>query len=260
MDAWKLCWSCVSAWQNVPTTTLAGADFKTNIITVWKRRCHENFNRSAAAKMTFFLNPTLWGSSVNEAGVVVFAAQKFFDENGMGSIDLGVDRAGRRLGVFTQTFDAFKSALQALAKQQMALYASPPAAAQPAADAAAPRIVSALWSTVKRFDKEAGGGHAPNDANGELAMFVRQRSYHVAHNVLDYYAELELKFPTIARLSRRYLCIPSSNVASESLWSLAGGASEDERSCTSAELLETQLMIRRNYQECANAKLALGLQ
>ncbi len=64
-------------------------------------------------------------------------------------------------------------------------------------------------------------------------MFVRQRSYHVAHNVLDYYAELEPKFPSIVRLARRYLCIPSANVASESLWSLAGSASEDERSCLS---------------------------
>ncbi len=96
------------------------------------------------------------------------------------------------------------------------------------------RGVFAVWCRNQRFDKEAGGGHAPNDANGELTLFVRMRSYHVADNMLEYYADREPKFPAIARLARCYLCIPSSNVASESLpWSLAGTASEDERSCLS---------------------------
>lgn len=51
-----------------------------------------------------------------------------------------------------------------------------------------------------------------------------------------------------------------SNVASESLWSLAGYISEDERSSTGAALIEAQLMVRRNYLECQNVKKALGIE
>ena len=252
---------CVSAWRDVPTVTLAGADFKINMVTVWKRRCHVNFNRSPAARMTFFFNQTLWSSSFGAGGQASYAAQKFYEENEMGSVDLGRDQRGRSLGTHTQTFEAFKNSLQGLAKQQLmmhAVVAAGPAAVAPAVVVQPPRSV--LWAAVQRFDSEASGGHVPGDVDSELALFVRTRTYQSPSNMLDYYAEQEAKFPAVTRLARRYLCIPSSNVASESLWSLAGYISEDERSTASAELIETQLMVRRNHQECQNLKIVLGIK
>lgn len=88
---------------------------------------------------------------------------------------------------------------------------------------------------------------------------MKQRSYHSPQPVLAYYAQIEHQYPTIAHVARRYLCIPSSNVASESLWSMAGYTAGDQRSKTSPELLEAQLMVRRNAEECKVVKELLGL-
>lgn len=229
--------------------------FKQNMKLQWKRRAQLNFEKCPAARMTFFLNPVIWGSKAGQNGLV-FAAQTFYEKNGMDDVDMG-------RGVFHRMrFDVFKSQLQGLVKQEKSLHV--PQQPQPGqSDAiAAPVIESPLWSNLDEFQTQASAGFKLGDFDGELSQFVKERSYHntASVNVLDYYAGIEAKYPTIARLARRYLCIPSSNVASESLWSLAGYISEDERSSVSPETMETQLMIRRNLQECANVKKALQLE
>lgn len=207
--------------------------------------------------MTFFLNPSIWGSKSGGPRNVVYAAQVFYEQNGMDYVDMGK-------GQFIRTdFVTFNNQLQGLVKQQKSLHV-------PQADVVAEAVtgpspaggaVSALWANLDEFDEQANVGFKLGDFDGELAQFVKERSYHnTTSNVLDYYASLETKYPTIARLARRYLCIPSSNVASESLWSLAGYISEDERSSTGAALIEAQLMVRRNYLECQNVKKALGIE
>ncbi len=89
---------------------------------------------------------------------------------------------------------------------------------------------------------------------------MKARSYQSSASALDYYADCERAYPSVARLARRYLCIPAANVASESLWSLAGYISEDERASASAELIEAQLMVRRGHYECQNVKELLGIK
>ncbi len=54
-------------------------------------------------------------------------------------------------------------------------------------------------------------------------------------------------------------CASGGKCCSESLWSLAGYISEDERASASAELIETQLMVRRSHYECHKLfRLAVG--
>lgn len=248
----------MSAWESkVQTKTQAGETFKLNLITCWKRRAQINFDKSPAAKMTFFLNPVIWGSKAGPNGLV-FAAQTFYEKNGMDSVDMGRGQFHR------MRFDVFKSQLQGLVKQEKSLYVPQQAAApEHMAAATAPAVVmeSPLWSNLDEFQSQASAGFKKGDFDAELNQFVKERSYHNTDlNVLEYYAGIEAKYPTIARLARRYLCIPSSNVASESLWSLAGFISEDERSRISADMLETQLMIRRNHQECKNVKEAMKIE
>jgi hypothetical protein len=264
MDAWMMCWSCVSCWNTVVPTTPAGIVFKANLVDSWKRRALVNFKKSPAAKMTFFLNPMLWSSAAAPGRAVVYAAERFYTENGMGDVDTGrVDKRTGQKVIHKQTFETFKNDLQALAKTQLLVHI-PPQPVQPApaavAVAGARQAGAAFYENLKRFERESSAGYVAGDIDGELAYFVKTRSYQKLSNVLDYYADCEASFPSVARLARRYLCIPSSNVASESLLSLAGYISEDERACASEELVETQLMIRRNHQECQNVKELLKIE
>ena len=83
IDAWKLAWACVSCVRQIQVTAPAALVFKEELVTSWKRRALKNFEKSAAARMTFFLSPSLWSASCEESNGpsprMVFAAQRFYE-------------------------------------------------------------------------------------------------------------------------------------------------------------------------------------
>ncbi len=91
---------------------------------------------------------------------------------------------------------------------------------------------------------------------GDLAAscVAKTRTYHSSASAFEYYADCERAYKSVARLARRNLCIPASNIASESLWSLAGYILQDERASASAELIDAQLVVRRNHRECKTSR------
>ena len=246
IEAWKVVWSCVSAWRkHVPVKTPAGEAFKEAIINSWKTRANTNFRKSEAAQLCFFLNPSIWGSKLVD-GKLVVAAQRFYEENEMDKIPGGV---------YSPTADAFLRSLQQLAERATILYGSkeelePPTQEQ---EPSQKTSQSALFQSLNDFESSACGAFDVADPKAEIFYFIKNRTYERGGTLLDYYASKQSTFPSVVRMATRYLCIPAASIASESLWSLAGNASEDERALTSPEHLENQMLIRRNHAEIAGA-------
>lgn len=255
VDAWKVVWSCISTWRkNTQVSTSTGELFKDSLISAWKKRAHANFSKSDAAKMCFFLNPTLWGSRLAPDGTQRFAAFEFYEANEMHDVP----------GVHAMSAQSFMRHLQELASQKVVLYGNTlPGAAgkdEPALGTQkASGHKSKLFETIKEFDEGANGAFEQTDPNAQVFFFIKNRTYEPVTTALTYYAAKRKQFPAVVRMATRYLCIPAASVASESLWNLAGYMSEDERAATSPEHLENQLQIRRNSRAVANIKKLLNV-
>jgi hypothetical protein len=248
--AWEVVWSVVSCLRaKVKPATAAGKGFLEELILQWRIRTNANFERCPAARMCFFLNPSIWGSSVNAAGDgFTFAAEKFFEINEMHLKNVP--------NLVARTFQTFCNGLQSLALKEMALYVPSqdnvderPAIQTLSESGAKKRGI--LLDHLHSFRTESTVGYERGNRDAELLHYCKNRSYNASAQmgILDYFAtKVAAEYPNVLRLAKRYLCIPASNVTSESLWSLAGTISEDERSNTSHQLLEAQLMVRRNFQ------------
>ena len=252
MTAWQLVWSMVSAWKEAAImTTDAGRRFKGALLTCWKWRVRRNFN-TPAAKMCFFLNPRLWGSLPVD-GSLEYVAEQFFQDNEMG-YDAG-DFPSLLLEAFVGdlTETAVQTVTRFSARAPVRHRAPPP----PTDDDGNDSLF--LAHLQKRARLALPGPEDATNPHVEVFRFVKVRTYSDTSDALAYYAQQSIKeqFPHIAHVAKRYLAIPATNVASESLWSETGHASTGRRSSVKPEFLECQMMVRRNARMVEAAKQLL---
>ena len=68
-------------------------------------------------------------------------------------------------------------------------------------------------------------------------------------DVLDFWRKNEARFPLLALLAKKYLCIPASSVPSERIFSLAGYLVNKRRACLSAQNVDMLLFLNQNIKQ-----------
>ena len=71
--------------------------------------------------------------------------------------------------------------------------------------------------------------------------------FHGGEHSLNWWATNRLRFPILAKLSRRYLSAPPTSVPSERLFSVAGDLYDEKRNRLSPEHAEELLFIKSNF-------------
>ena len=161
---------------------------------------------------------------------------------------------------YRRPWPEFHQSLTALATQELTRHAKKPQPREVQAASSVPeKPKSALWANDEDFRSNSSFiGYEPDDLLGQMHRFVKSRTYEDSMTPIEFYSSLK-GYPEVRHLAKRYLCIPATNVPSESLWNISADISEDERVNVSGDLLEAQLMIRRNWQEVAIVSQLLDL-
>jgi len=65
----------------------------------------------------------------------------------------------------------------------------------------------------------------------------------------EWWKSHEKKFPLVAQLAKKYLCIPATSFASERVFSTAGNIVTPQRNCLATENVATNVFLyqNRNY-------------
>lgn len=88
-------------------------------------------------------------------------------------------------------------------------------------------------------------------ADDEFDLYLREvvTNLRPSDNPLAWWKANELKFPTMARLAKRYLCIPATSAPSERVFSTAGNIVTAKRNCLKPENVSTLTFIYQNREE-----------
>lgn len=91
------------------------------------------------------------------------------------------------------------------------------------------------------------GGEKTQQSNDEFQQWLHQVGIETDEDPLTWWREHEKQFPTIAKIAKKYLCIPATSVPSERLFSDAGNVITKKRASMDPETLEEILMV---YENC----------
>ena len=63
---------------------------------------------------------------------------------------------------------------------------------------------------------------------------------------MEWWSKKSLFYPHLARLAKRYLCVPASSVPSERIWSLAGNIVTKKRAALLPENIDMLVFLNHN--------------
>ncbi|XP_065187650.1 E3 SUMO-protein ligase ZBED1-like [Sycon ciliatum] len=80
----------------------------------------------------------------------------------------------------------------------------------------------------------------------EVAAYLAEKPVKRSVDPLLWWSTNAARFPRLAPLARKYLCIPATSVASERVFSFAGQIVDKRRSKLSAEMIDAQVFLHKN--------------
>lgn len=88
------------------------------------------------------------------------------------------------------------------------------------------------------------------DPHAELEEYLLKEPILAIHgDPLKWWRDIgQRKYPVLARLARKFLCLQATSVASERVWSTAGNVLTARRSCLHPKNLESLVLIHENYR------------
>lgn len=89
---------------------------------------------------------------------------------------------------------------------------------------------------------------ASTRAEEELNKYLAVPALSLSEEPLHWWKSNERDFPLLARLAKRYLCIPGTSVAAERVFSTAGDVVTAQRSCLSSEHVDKLMFLQKNLQ------------
>lgn len=89
---------------------------------------------------------------------------------------------------------------------------------------------------------------ASTRAEEELNKYLAVPALSLSEKPLHWWKSNERDFPLLARLAKRYLCIPGTSVAAERVFSTAGDVVTAQRSCLSSEHVDQLIFLQKNLQ------------
>ena len=66
-------------------------------------------------------------------------------------------------------------------------------------------------------------------------------------NVLEWWSHNSGQFPNIAKLAKRYLCVPATSVPAEQVFSVAGEVVNCKRSSLKPENVDMLIFLNKNF-------------
>ncbi|KAK7929626.1 hypothetical protein WMY93_006021 [Mugilogobius chulae] len=82
----------------------------------------------------------------------------------------------------------------------------------------------------------------------EVSTYRSAPSIHVDANPFIWWKTNEAKFPHVAELARRHLCVPGTSVASERIFSTAGDIVDANRSRLGADNVDKLIFLQKNMK------------
>lgn len=83
-------------------------------------------------------------------------------------------------------------------------------------------------------------------AKDEIRRYRAARAAGLQENPLDWWRSNEREYPLLARVAKRYLCVPGTSVASERVFSTAGDIVTAKRSCLTSGHVNELLFLQKN--------------
>ena len=84
----------------------------------------------------------------------------------------------------------------------------------------------------------------------ELAVYLTETPLTPSADVTDYWRDSSSRFPKLATLARKYMCIPATSVPSESAFSTAGFIINRKRASLSPDTADCLIFLNRNWDVC----------
>jgi len=122
-------------------------------------------------------------------------------------------------------------------------FASPPSAKRPKlAPPGTDDVMNALGPLLS-----AGTSDSPSSTvAGEVERYLAQHPVPAATPAVDWWRENEQRFPSVARVAKRYLSAPPTSVASERLFSAAAQVYTDRRNRLAPKRADMLLFLKHN--------------
>ena len=98
---------------------------------------------------------------------------------------------------------------------------------------------SAISFLIGENDTESNG-------NMEVDRFLREPVINSEENSLEWWKRNQERFPNIAKLARRYLCIPATSVPAERVFSTAGLVINQQRCSLLPENVDMLIFLNKN--------------
>ncbi|KAK6196084.1 hypothetical protein SNE40_001379 [Patella caerulea] len=110
---------------------------------------------------------------------------------------------------------------------------------------------SAIDDEFDQFVKEQGApqiSHTGININNELTLYSTEPILGRSEEPLAFWKINRHRYPILAKLAAKYLCVPPSSVPSERLFSEAGDLYDEKRNRLDPNMAEMLLTIRGNYE------------
>ncbi|XP_011859300.1 PREDICTED: zinc finger BED domain-containing protein 1-like [Vollenhovia emeryi] len=85
-----------------------------------------------------------------------------------------------------------------------------------------------------------------SSAAQQIQLYLCEPQIDINIDPFQWWKSREKKFPQLAQLAKKYLCIPATSVASERIFSTAGNIVSPRRSCLASENVSTNVFIFQN--------------
>lgn len=109
----------------------------------------------------------------------------------------------------------------------------------------------------KRFTERALKKYADRPGaeliRDEIAQYLAQPAVDINEDPLQWWRTHKSLFPVLARLARKFLCIPASSAPVERVWSTAGNVVTQKRARLSDELVDAIVFCHENIACCLDA-------
>jgi len=88
--------------------------------------------------------------------------------------------------------------------------------------------------------------HCLNDAESQLQAYLTEPQLRFDLDYLEWWKTRADKFPALATLARKYLCIPATSANAERTFSIAGNIVTPKRNCLSSENVNMLVFLYQN--------------